>query len=429
MPNTFKTPRHRKTLAAVSISAVTALLLSSCGGAGGDAAEDAAGEGFEYGASQEEVSEVIADLEPVTLTYQPGASGPNTPTAANAHAFVEAIEERSDGKINFEVAWGQSIANHGEIEDALVDGRIDIAFVAMIYQPNEYPVADSFSKLTHYSTPSPLVGEVVSAAMMSDLGWNSDELLAEYEEKGLVPLSPMMSSGDYYTACSKPGTSLEDWNGRQMRIAGSAHATIAEGIGATGVSMAYNELFEAIQRGTVDCTFTQPQVAGGVGIMEAAPYLGIFSDRRMTGSATSGNIAGSNFQSLPLAYQQIVFDAQVDHFHGNLVATMDAARQMVLDTNNAGGEIATFEPEAEAAIQEIQESLVDDMIAEGRLDEGIRDQMQELEEKWTGIVEELGYEDGGSLADLDQWYEDDSIDFRPVSETLFEEAALSHRPE
>lgn len=239
MPFKNRAPRTRRSLATVSFGAVAALLLSSCGGPAGGGASAEAGDGFEYGASQEEVSEAIADLEPVTLTYQPGAASPNTPNAANAHAFVEAIEERSDGKIDFEVAWGQSIADHGEIEAALADGRIDIAFVATIYQPDEYPVADSFSKLTHYSAPSPLVGEVVSAAMMSDLGWNSDELLAEYSDKGLVPLSPMMSSGDYYTACGQPGTSLEDWDGRQMRIAGSAHSAIAEGIDATGVSMAY----------------------------------------------------------------------------------------------------------------------------------------------------------------------------------------------
>jgi TRAP-type C4-dicarboxylate transport system substrate-binding protein len=429
MPCKNRAPRKQRSLATISLSTVTALLLSSCGGSAGSDASAGSGEGFEYGAPQEEVNEAIEDLEPVTLTYQPGTSSPNTPTAANALAFIEAIEERSEGKINFEVAWGQSIADHGEIEDALADGRIDIAFVAMIYQPDEYPVADAFSKLTHYSAPSPLVGEVVSAAMMSDLAWNNEELMAEYTAQGLVPLSPMISSGDYYTACNEPGTSLEDWQGRQMRIAGSAHSTITEEIGATGVSMAYNELFEALQRGTVDCTFTQPQVAGGVGIMESAPYLGIFSDRRMTGSATAANLAGAKFQSLPLAYQQIIFDAQVDHFHGNLLATMDAALQMVHDLNDAGGEVATFEPDAEARIQEIQENLVDEMIADGRLDEGIRDRMPELEEKWTGIVEELGYEDGGSLADLDEWYEEGSVDFRPVSQALFEDAALPHRPQ
>lgn len=431
MPPKMKLLPSRKSLTAVAFGAVAALVLSSCGGttADGTTAGGGAGEGFKYGAPQEEVSEIIADLEPVTLTLQPGASSQNSPAAARDIAFTEAVEERSEGKISFEIAWGQSIAGHGEIEDALADGRIDIAFVAPIYQPDEYPVADSFSKLTHYSEPSPLVGEVVSAAMMSELAWNDEDLLAEYTAQGLVPLSPMISSGDYYTACSQPGTSLEDWNGRQMRIAGSAHSAITQDIGATGVSMDYGEVFEAIQRGTVDCTFTQPQVAGSTGIMETAPYLGIFSDRRMTGSATAANLAGAKFQSLPLAYQQIIFDAQVDHFHGNLVATMDSSLEMVKDINSAGGEIETFESAAEDRIQETQERLVDEMIADGRLDEGIRDRMQELEEKWTGIVEELGYEDGGSLAELEDWYEEGSVDFRPVSQTLFEDAALPHRPQ
>ena len=375
------------------------------------------------------MNEVIADLEPVTLTYQPGSTSQNSPGAVRAISFTEAIEERSNGQITFEIAWGQSIANHGEIEDALADGRIDIAFITSVYAPDEYPVVDSFSKLTHYSEPSPLVGEVISAAMMSELAWNSEELLAEYTDQGLVPLSPLINAGDYYTACGQPGTGLDDWNGRQMRIAGSAHSAITEDIGATGVSMDYGEVFEAIQRGTVDCTFTQAQVAEAVGIMETAPYLGILSDRRMTGSATSANLAGTKFQSLPLAYQQIIFDAQVDHFHGNLAGTMATSLEMLKDIESAEGEIATFEPDAEERIQETQERLVDEMIAEGRLDEDIRDQMQELEEKWTGIVEELGYEDGGNLADFDEWYEGDSVDFRPVSEVLFEDAALPHRPE
>lgn len=422
--------RTRTSLAIAAYGAIAALVLSSCGGStSGGTTDSGGGDGFDYGAPQEQVNEITENLEPVTLTYQPGTSSQNSPTADNALAFMEAIEARSNGKISFEVAWGQAIADHGEIEAALTDGRIDIAYVAPIYQPEEYPVSDSYSKLTHYSEPSPLVGEIVSAAMMSDLAWNSEELMAQFTDQGLVPLSPLISSGDYYTACGQPGTSLDDWSGRQMRIAGSAHSAITEDLGATGVSMDYNEVFEAIQRGTVDCTFTQPQVAGGTGIMETASYLGVFSDRRMTGSATAANVAGVKFQSLPLAYQQIIFDAQVDHFHGNLVATMDGALQMVLDTNEAGGEIATFDPDAEAHIQKTQERLVEDMIAEGRLDEGIRDRMQELEEKWSGIVDELGYEDGGSLAELDEWYEENSIDFRPVSEALFEEAALPHRPQ
>ncbi|WP_169570503.1 TRAP transporter substrate-binding protein DctP [Nocardioides insulae] len=424
------TPRIRRIArTAIGLAAVAGVVVGCAGSVGGNTASEGSGEGFEYGAPQDEVAEAIADLEPVTLTFQPGASSQASPTAANALAFTKAVEKRSGGKISFNIAWGQSIAGYPEVEDALADGRIDIAYTAPIYFPDEHPMVDAYSKLTHYSESSPLVGEAVSAAMMSELGWNSEELLAEYTDKGLVPLSPLMSAGDYYTACSEPGTSLADWDGRQMRIASSAHAAIAESIGSTGVSMEYGETFEALERGTVDCTFVQPQVAGSTGIMEAAPYLGHFNGSRMTGSATGAHLAGSGFEALPLAYQQIIFDAQIDQFHGNLVSTMDAARQMVVDTNSAGGSIDGFDPAAEERIQQTEEGLVDDLIDEGRLDDDIKDQMAELADKWTGIVDELGYKDGGSLEDLDQWYQPGSVDFRPLSKRLFEDAALPHRPE
>src|SRR5699024_9002920 len=107
--------RTRTPLAVAAIGALAALVLSGCGGSSASGTSDGgAGEGFEYGASQEEVNELIEELEPVTLTYQPGTSSQNSPTADNALAFMEAIEERSNGKISFEVAWGQAIADHGE---------------------------------------------------------------------------------------------------------------------------------------------------------------------------------------------------------------------------------------------------------------------------------------------------------------------------
>jgi TRAP-type C4-dicarboxylate transport system substrate-binding protein len=385
--------------------------------------------GFDYGASQEEVDALLADLEPVTLTYQPGGSSAESVTAANGLAFKEYVEERSGGKITLETTWGQAIAPYTELVDALNDGRIDIAYHAAIYFPDEFPTVDAYSKVTQYSTPAPLTGEAISTLMMSELAWNSDEHMQVIEDQGLVPLSPLMSSGDYWTACGVEGSALQDWNGRQIRIAGTAHTALAESIGASPVSMEYGETYEALQRGTVDCTFVQPQVAGATGLLEVAPHVAHFADQRMTGGATAMHVAGSGFHELPLAYQQIIFDAEVEHAHGIIQGTLDAGHKAVLDANKAGGEFTVMDSETEAALVEQQEELVDDLIAEGRLPEDIRDTMTDLADKWTGIVDELGYTDDGELAELDQWYEPGSVDFRPLTERLFTDAAASHRPE
>lgn len=412
----------------VLAAATAMMMLAGCAGSVTESSDQAGGAGFEYGAPQSEVDAVLEDLEPVTLTYQPGGASAESVSAIYGLAFKEYVEERSGGKITLDTTWGQAIAPYNEVVDALNDGRIDIAYFAAIYFPDEFPTVDAYSKITHYSTAAPLTGEAISAAMMSELAWNDDEHMQAIEDQGLVPLSPLMSSGDYWTACGADGSSEADWQGRQIRIAGTAHTALAESIGASPVSMEYGETYEALQRNTVDCTFVQPQVAGSTGLLEVAPHVSHFSDKRMTGSATAMQVAGPSFNSLPLAYQQIIFDAEIAHQHGVIQSTMDSGHQSVLDANMAGGEFSPMDPQVEEALTETQEELVDDLIAEGRLPEDIRDTMTDLADKWTGIVDELGYTDDGELAELDQWYEPGSVDFRPLTERLFTDAAASHRP-
>lgn len=149
----------------------------------------------------------------------------------------------------------------------------------------------------------------------------------------------------------------------------------------------------------------------------------------MTGGATAAHVAGSRFDELPLAYQQIIFDAGEAMFHGQLASTMDSSLQSVKDVEAADGTFSTIAPEVQETMEGTQEELVDGLIEDGRIDEGIREQLTRSAEKWTGIVEDLGYEDGGELEDLDEWYEAGSLDFRPLGERVFEEAGLAHRPE
>lgn len=421
--------KQRMSALALAIPTVVAVL-AGCGGTVGGAGGSSAGSGFEFGASQDDVDAAIADLDPVTLTFQPYAASPNSPAAAGAHAFMEAVEARSGGKIEFDVAWGQSIAAYPEVDDALVDGRLDIAYSVPIYFPAEYPLTDAYNKVSHYSMASPMVGEAISHAMMTEAGWNDPKVIEQYTDKGLVPLNPLVSSGNYWLACNSPGTAPDDWQGRQIRIGGSAQTPVSEAIGASPVSMEYGEAFEALQRSTVDCTFVQGQVAGSTGLMEAAPYGSTFADSRITGGVTAGQVAGSSFANLPLAYQQIIFDAvAIDYFHGQVLNVVEGSAQAVSDAKEAGGGLTAIDPEVEETISKTQEENVDAVIEDGLLPEDIRDQLGESADKWTGIVEELGYEDGGELADLDEWYEPGSVDFRPLAERLFEDAAAQHRPE
>lgn len=424
-----------RNLSKIGVATLAAFVLSACGGET-EADGNAGGQdtGFEYGAPQEEVDAIIEDLDPVTLTYQGGANSADAINAGPSLQFQEYVEERSGGKITLDMVWGQAIAPYVEVTDALVDGRLDIAYHVPIYFPEEYPAADAYGRTTQYTTSepltrAPLTTEAISQAVMSAQGWNNEEHLQAIRDEGLVPLSPTLNAGDYWTACNEPGTGLDDWKGRQMRIGGSLHIPLSESLEASSVSMEYGEVYEALQRSTVDCTYTQPQVSGNTGLLEVAPYVSHLDKERMTGAATGMFAAGPSFYDLPLAYQQIIFDGDVAHLAGNLQTTVDSIHQSVVEVDEADGQFIPMESDAEALIVETQEDMVDELIQEGRLPDDIREQMAEASEKWTQIVEELGYSDEGELGNLDEWYDPGSVDFRPLAERVFLDAAEVHRPQ
>ena len=98
--------------AGIAAIAAIGLVASGCAGSAGSSGGGGAGggDGFEFGASQEEVDAVLEDLEPVEITYQAGAQSPQSVSARNGHGFKEYVEERSGGKITVDVVWGQAIA-------------------------------------------------------------------------------------------------------------------------------------------------------------------------------------------------------------------------------------------------------------------------------------------------------------------------------
>ena len=99
-------------IAALAAIASISLVAAGCAGSAGSAEDGGGGEGFEFGASQEEVDAVLADLDPVEITYQAGAQSPQSVSARNGHGFKEYVEERSGGKITVDIVWGQAIAGY-----------------------------------------------------------------------------------------------------------------------------------------------------------------------------------------------------------------------------------------------------------------------------------------------------------------------------
>jgi TRAP-type C4-dicarboxylate transport system substrate-binding protein len=403
--------------------AVMLLLLSACAGSAGSAES---GEGYDYGASQEEVNEVLQELEPVTLTYQPAGSSEASMSSPPGVEFAKAIEEKSNGKITVDIVWGQAIAGFDEVDDALADGRVDLAMTVPAYQPAEYPAVNALGTALAKLPASPFAGELVAEAVSADLAWNSPEIIEEFEAKGIHPIAPVRAGAHYQTECVDKGNGIKDWQGRQVRVGSENHSGLMESLGATPVSLDYTETYEALQRNLLNCQLGAFSSSVESGSLEVAPHVS-YTTTTSFARVPSTLVAGSSFDRLPLAYQQVIFDSYADAFHGQMQMVIGNNAEGVRQAKAAGGALEELPAEVQQQIADFNTATVRELAESDALGNNLVDQLAESTEKWTQKVEELGLHDDGSVEDFDQWFNPDT-DFRTLGTEIYEEILLEHRP-
>lgn len=419
----------------VGLATIAAFALSACAGSAGggvEASEGGAQVGFEYGAPQEEVDAVLEDLEPVTLNYQVVSPSPDAQNAQAPLAFKEAVEERSGGKITIDLVWGPSIAEYTEVVNALADGRLDLATALPIYEPDRFPTFTAATSVLSGLPTTPLVGETTYDAVAAEVGTRSEGIRAEFEAADVVPIIPFAPAATYYGACNEAAPSAEDWRGNQVRVASTAHHHVMSSIGATPVSLEFGEVFESLQRGTVDCTLSHINTDVNAGVMEVAPYIHYTSgENSLPGRTTPAELAGSSFKELPVAYQQIIFDSQWVHGRANAMDVRISGQQMAVEqAKAAGGDIIPLEDDLDQQIGEANDELIESIRAEGLVSDELLEAVPALAEQWEDrVTNELGYEDKGTIEDLDEWWEPGSEDFTALTEAIYTETGLQHRPQ
>ena len=418
-----------RTLASAALMTALALVLSACGNGSTDETSQES-EGFEFGASQEEVNATIEELEPVEITYQGAGQSPNSVVAISDIALKEYIEERSNGQITVNMVWGQAVAGYDEVDNALVDGRIDLAWTLPVYDPNQYPAFDGIVTATAGMPSSPVLGELIAEAVVADLAAGSEQVLDEYEALGLTPLLPMASSGAYHSMCAEAGTSPEDWNGRTVRSGNSAHEVQTSNLGGNPTSLPYTEMFEALQRGTIDCTFGALRNSEEAGLLEVATHVAYISDENsMSGRGTGAVVGGTGYQNLPLPYQQIIFDAMEARYAASVESIAEGNAAGIEQLKGAGGELVPIDEETDEIIGNTNTELIENVEESGVLDPGIAERTQESITKWSDLAEELDYSEKGDYEDLDEWFTMEDYDFGPMAERFFEDVLLPLRPE
>lgn len=242
---------RRAAIAAGSAAAI--LLASACSGVvdDGDGGNDGGGDGS--GAAPE-----------VELTLVTSAID-GTPNAAVQDAYLDLVEERSDGRIVFERTEAYSLCNAQEIVDCVRDGRADIGVTIPDYTPQYFPSTSVVS--------IPFIGQNWQAIMQSlyDLHVDNADAKAMMESNGLHHLSTW-PVGRVLIGSHEEITEPSQLDGMSLRVSGPLGQQLFEGAGANIVALPANEAYEGVERGVVDGVAAGMDFPVNYKLMELLPY-------------------------------------------------------------------------------------------------------------------------------------------------------------
>ncbi|NLE79190.1 MAG: C4-dicarboxylate ABC transporter substrate-binding protein [Rhodococcus sp.] len=417
-----------RAVGAVAAASLTAAVLAGCAETTSSGSSEG-GEGLAYGATKEDYIAAFADVDPIVLqTQSPAPKG--SPTGVPVERYLDTVTEWSGGKITFDVAYSNAVAPPAEIDNALVDGRLDLWHIIPQYEPAEYPASTALTDSSFVSVQSALHGPLQSNAWINQVAFDTPEILAEYEDKGLKILLPEYNSGSNGLFCATDRRDLAALNGAQVTASGRSINSEVSALGANPVSIAYTELFEALQRGIADCSVTSFTVGMLGGFLDQTPQVVI--DPAAGVAVGWGGMAMSTqaWDSLPLVAQQLLWDSLTVYLESNIEdKILPNTAEGVKAVLAAGGSVHPYADDARSALVTENTRLLDAQRTNPAFDDddAFVDRIESATAEWESIIAELGYEDV-TYDEFAAWYTPEVVDLGDYSTKVYEQIFLPHRP-
>ncbi|MGM7668062.1 TRAP transporter substrate-binding protein DctP [Microbacterium sp. A93] len=283
------------------IAMIAMLALTSCAGPTADDTTDS-------GASADGG---LAEMEPISLKM--AESNPEGSAQGIAiQAFADRVSEASKGKIDVEIYWAGSLAPYANSLSAASTGLADIAQFGGPNNPEDTPGLAWLPGVgTIQQDAWPLDYLAAHAATVST-ALHSEEFQAEFTDNNVKVLW-LGASPKAEMYCTSPVRSVEEAEGKRVRTYAPMWSTAVEKLGMVPVGIPLLDVYEALQRGVLDCATTPSGFSSMAqyGISEAAPYM---MPLHLMGFVGNGYIMNlDRWNSLP-AEAQAIIDAAAAHW-------------------------------------------------------------------------------------------------------------------
>ncbi len=301
---------------------------------------------------------------------------PNTPFVQVEKDFAAAVKERTGGRVEIEMTFAGGLGKGNEMMTLAGRGAIDMAAVVPGYYPDQLLFWKAYQVPFIFNSPRQAME--VSAAAYKALPVFQEEL-----DKFNVKFLFHQPLGSYYmTGPDGNCDTIEGLKGKKIRSFGADIPKIFEAVGAVPVSVGFGDIYEAVQRGTLDYSFINRGNINAIKVYEVGkfscgPAMSITGHLLVIGKKT--------WDSLPADIQQIMLE-EAEKAGKAYISDIEAAEAKAGEAMMAAGAVIKPMQDGEmekwrAAAPDMLQTWVDARAAEG---EGAR--AQEVADFWRGMI-------------------------------------------
>lgn len=218
--------------------------------------------------------------------------------------FMEAVEKRTNGAIRFKYFPDDQMVKQNFVPNAVPTGTVDIALTTLDSWAGRIPdvsvTAMPFWPLFMQETRERLVpGNPIFDWFDREFQKNGAKILCIFD------IGPPVVSTNFELR------GPEDLKGRKIRATSKGHAELLQSLGASPVVLSVGEVYQALQRGTVDGAVGGLQGMVGLKHYEVAKHL--MASNGVLGTYIHGYVMNlKRFKSLSKEQQEIILQAAAE---------------------------------------------------------------------------------------------------------------------
>ena len=194
------------------------------------------------------------------------SGGPGTPVPDLLVRFAKGVEQRTGGQIKVRIYWANSLVHAKEVLEAVQIGTTDIGHLAVSY------FSDKLRLITVATLPFSVNDPVKMRNNALRVIEEVPEVRKEWERFGHVAVS-VFSTGSFQLPSRTPIRNLADLQGKKVGGFGRIVPKLMHAAGAVPVSISAGEMYQALQRGTIDARVLSYEATKRFKLYEVTKYI------------------------------------------------------------------------------------------------------------------------------------------------------------